>query len=421
MRRFFPSFQSGLRTVADFRDPNRIVYPVEFLLWAGLFLFVTRLGARRRLRFDLSSPAGIENLNRLAGTNVAAIPHPDTLVYYLKGLSPSELGEVRFGMVYDVIRSRALEKMRLRGQFYTVATDGTGVLTFHERHCEHCLTQVQDGKTTYYHMVLEMKLVTPTGLALSVATEFIENTPGKTKQDCELAAFYRLVPKVRERFPQLPLCLLLDSLYLNQNVLRMLKQHRLHSIINFKEGSLPTAYSEFQALHPLTQGQTLRRKDGHVEQVFRWVNGLVHEGETFNAFECVETVPGEPPTTFFWATDFTVTEKNVVELSQQGGRCRWKIENQGFNTQKNQGYNLKHAYSEHEMAAKNFYLLLQVAHLLVQLVEASNLLPRPVAVLFGSSQAFAQRILEAFRNGVLSAEMLREIAAGRYQVRLDTS
>ena len=309
----------------------------------------------------------------------------------------------------------------MRGQFYTAAGDGTGILTFHERHCEHCLTQVHDGKTVYYHMVLEMKLVCPNGLALSLATEFIENTDGERKQDCELAAFYRLIPKLRKRFPLLHLCLLLDGLYLNQNVLRLLKKHRIHYIITFKEGSLPTAYSEFQALHPLTQGQTLRRRDGEVEQSFRWVNGLLHEGETFNAFECVETVPGQPPTTFFWATDLTVTEKNVVELSLQGGRCRWKIENQGFNTQKNQGYNLEHAYCEDETAAKNFYLLLQIAHMLVQLVETSNLLPRPVAKLFGSSRAFAQRILEAFRNFVLSAETLRQIATGRYQVRLDSS
>lgn len=390
-------------------------------MWSGLLLFVFRLGSRRRLRFELSSPAGIENLNLLAHTGVALVPHPDTLAYFLKGLPPAELAEVRSGMIQDLVRSRALEKFRLRGQFYTAAGDGTGVLTFHERHCEHCLTQVHEGNTVYYHPVLELKLVFPNGLALSLATEFIENTDGQTKQDCELAAFYRLIPKLRKRFPLLPLCLLLDGLYLNQNVLRLSRKYRIHYIITFKEGSLPTAYSEFQALHPLTQGQTLRRQDGTAEQHFRWLNGLVHENETFNAFECVETVPGKPPTRFFWATDLAVTERNVVELSQQGGRCRSKIENEGFNAQKNLGYNLEHAYCEDETAAKNFYLLLQIAHLLVQLVETSNLLPRPVAKLFGSSRAFAQRILEAFRNFVLSAETLRQIATGGYQVRLDTS
>lgn len=397
------------------------MYPGRSLLWSGILLFATRLGSRRRLRFEFCSPAGIENLNRLAETDVAEVPHPDTLAYFMKGLPPTELPKVRFGMIQDLLRSRALEKFRLLGQFYPAACDGTGVLTFDERHCEHCLTQVHEGQPVYYHTVLEMKLVFPNGLALSLATEFIENTNGQTKQDCELSAFYRLIPKLRKRFPQLPLCLLLDGLYLNQNVLRLLEEHHIHYIITFKEGSLPTAYSEFQALHPLTQGQTLRRQDGTAEQRFRWINGLVHEAETFNAFECVETVPGDPPTTFFWATDLTVTRENVVELSLQGGRCRWKIENEGFNTQKNLGYNLEHAYCRQETAAKNFYLLLQIAHLIVQLVEASNLFPRTVAKLFGSSRAFAQRILEAFRNAVLPAETLREIATGRYQVRLDTS
>jgi len=407
--------------LADFRDPKRRVYPARCLVWAGILLFVFRLGARRRLRFDLSSGAGLANLNRLASTEVAEIPHPDTLAYLLRGMPPEELAEVRSRMIQDLIRSRALEKFRLRGRLYTLACDGTGVLTFHERHCDNCLTQQHGGGTIYYHNVLETKLVLPNGLALSVATQFIENTDGKTTQDCELAAFYRFVPQFRKRFPMLPCCLLLDGLYLNQNVLGLTKRHRLHYIITFKEGSLPTAYAEFQALHPLAPGQTLTRQIGTVKQTYRWVNGLVHEGHTFNAFECVETVPGRKPTTFFWATDLPVSKKNVVELSENGGRCRWKIENEGFNVQKNQGYDLTHVYCENETAAKNFYLLLQIAHLLVQLVEKSNLFARPVARLFGSSRAFALRLLEAFRNVALSAQALEEILAMQYQIRLDTS
>jgi hypothetical protein len=350
-----------------------------------------------------------------------AIPHPDTLAYLLRRLPPDGIEGVRSEMMDTLLRSRALEPFRLQGRVYTIAADGTGMLVFHERHCPHCLTQEHPGGTVYYHNVLEMKLVTSNGLALSIATEFIENTDGTRKQDCELAAFYRLIPKFRSRFPMLPVCLLLDGLYLNQNVLRLLKKHRLHYIITFKEGSLPTAYSEFQALHPLTHNQTLRRQDGTVEQAFRWLNGLVHEDATFNALECVETVPGKKPTTFFWATSLTVTHNNVVDLSDNGGRCRWKIENEGFNTQKNGGYNLTHAYSEHETAAKNFYLLLQIAHLLAQLLEKSRLLTKPAALLFGSSRAFALRLLEAFRNVALSAEQLHDILTVRYQVRLDTS
>ena len=399
-----------------------MVYPVRSLIWSGVLLFLFRLEARRRLRFDLGSAAGVGNLNLIAETSIEEVPHPDTLVYYLKGLCPEELSAVRTGMVRGLVRSRALEGDRLLGCYYTIAIDGTGHLSFDSLHCPHCLTQeLSNGNTRYYHPVLEAKLVCENGLALSVATEFIQNTDGSNKQDCELAAFYRLLPKLREEFPMLPICLLLDGVYLNQHAMRLARTLRLHWIITFKEGSLPTAYAEFHALHALTSGQTLEREQAPRRQHYRWLSGLRHEDQTFNAFECVETNAQSHTTTFLWATDLPVKRSNVVELSQRGGRCRWKIENQGFNTQKNQGYNLEHAYCRHPVAAKNLYLLLQIAHLLSQLIEKGNLLGAPVAKLYGSSRAFARRLLEAFRNTCIPAEVWADIIARRFQIRLDTS
>jgi len=102
----------------------------------------------------------------------------------------------------------------LLDKYFLVVMDGTGVLTFPERHCAHCLTMTHHGHTTYYHPVLEAKLVTRVGLVFSLMTEFIEN-PGEspTKQDCELKAFYRLAERLKRRFPRLPICLLLDGLF----------------------------------------------------------------------------------------------------------------------------------------------------------------------------------------------------------------
>jgi hypothetical protein len=99
-------------------------------------------------------------------------------------------------MTETLIRRKVLAATRLLGQYYLVAIDGTGVLVFPERHCAHCLTRTQHGVTTYYHPVLEAKLVTTSGFAFSLMTEFIEN-PGAapTKQDCELTAFYRGAPE----------------------------------------------------------------------------------------------------------------------------------------------------------------------------------------------------------------------------------
>ena len=399
-----------------------MVYPVRSLVWAGILLFLFRLGARRRLRFELGGAAGVENLNRIAETNLEAVPHPDTLAYLLERLPPDAMAEVRRGMVQELLLSRALERYRLLELFYTIAIDGTGHLVFKERHCPNCLTQKhKSGSTTYYHPVLEAKLVCPNGLALSVGTEFIENTDGRTKQDCELAAFYRLLPKLRRDFPMLTACLLLDANYLNQNVMRMATKLRFSYIITFKEGSLPGAYSEFEALHSLTEGQTLHRKHEGLVRDYRWLGGLRHSDQTFNAFECVETKPNGKRTRFAWATNITVKDKNVTELSQHGGRLRWKIENEGFNTQKNQGYELEHAYSEHPIAAKNLYILLQIAHILWQLLEKGNLMGQAVARVFGSSRAFAVRLLEAFRNIVTPLAEWVSILGQRFQIRFDTS
>ena len=108
-------------------------------------------------------------------------------------------------------------------------------------------------------------------------------------------------------------------------------------------------------------------------------------------------------------------------LCEKGGRARWKIENQGFNTQKNGGYALEHAYCEDWNAAKNFYFVMQIAHLISQLIEKGNLLKTSVRKLFGSISAFVARLLEAWRTVALDSAVIEEHLGVRYQIRLDSS
>ena len=83
--------------------------------------------------------------------------------------------------------------------------------------------------------------------------------------------------------------------------------------------------------------------------------------------------PSQTKTTRFrWITNLTLKDKQVIELANQGGRIRWKIENEGFNVQKNGGFGLEHAYTTHPIASKVFYLLLQIAHLIAQLIERGS-------------------------------------------------
>ncbi len=92
----------------------------------------------------------------------------------------------------------------------------------------------------YSHPVVEAKIVTPNGFALSIETEFVENsTPGVSVQDCELKAMYRLLERLGKKYPQLRICLVLDSLYVSEEILRLCELHDWRFIIIFKEGGAP--------------------------------------------------------------------------------------------------------------------------------------------------------------------------------------
>ena len=108
-------------------------------------------------------------------------------------------------------------------------------------------------------------------------------------------------------------------------------------------------------------------------------------------------------------------------LANRGGRLRWKIENEGFNLQKNGGFALEHAYSTHPGPIKNWYLLLQIAHLILQLLERGNLLGQTAARLFGSLRGLARRLAESLRQQLIPAEALEPARCAARQIRLNSS
>lgn len=394
--------------------------------WTGLLVFLLKLGSRRQIRFELDSPTALENLNRLAGCRQDRVPHGDTLNYFLGRLAPGELAGLRRRMVNRLIRMKVLDGGRLRGHFLVVI-DGTGQLHSRRRHCPHCLERTVGGATQYYHHVLEAKLVTPEGLAISIGTAFIENAdPKATKQDCELKAFTRLAEQLHKDFPQLRVCLLLDALYANGPVFDLCRQYRWKFIVTFKEGSLPALWTEYEALRGLQpENRRTETPAEGVRQTFTWVPDLPYtdtEGRTFRlgALECREQDHAKEGF-FAWLTNFTVCANTVAALANRGGRLRWTIENQGFNIQKNGGFALEHAYGTGPWAIKNFYLLMQLAHLVLQLVERGNLLVDRCERLFGSLRTFGRRLAESLRHALIPTQALDVVAAARIQIRLRTA
>lgn len=426
MAHFWPDLREWLAEVTDTRDQPKTTYGCAFLLVMGLMLYLLKLGSRRQLRFELDSPEMLANLNRLSGCQQETIAHSDTVDHLLGHVPPRALRGLRRKMVQRLLRMKVFVHARLFGH-YRIVLDGTGQLFFRKRHCPHCLTKTVDGVTQYYHHVLEAKLVTPEGLAISIASEFIENNdPKATKQDCELKAFRRLAEHLKQDFPQLRICLLLDGLYANGTVFDLCQQYHWKYIVTFKQGSLPALWQDYQGLLPLApeNRRTAKTTDGR-QQTFAWAEALEHVDQEkrthhLNAFQCLErTRDGEH--FFAWLTNCSVSSDTVATLANGGGRCRWKIENEGFNIQKNGGFNLEHAYSTGDRQIKNFYLLLQIAHMILQFIERGNLLGENCRRLFGSLVNVARRLAESLRNRLIPREALDPHAAKHIQIRLDSS
>jgi len=286
-------------------------------------------------------------------------------------------------------------------------------------------------------------LLGPAGVVVSLDSEFIENADaadaqGKSaeqiKQDCELKALHRLLPRVKKAYPQLRFVLALDSLYACGPVFALAQQLTWSFVVTFKQGRTPALWQEYCALRAACPENELERRwgDGRV-QVFRWVPQLAYqdsEGRAWklDALECTETTKDGERQYFAWLTALPVNRKTVEVIAQQGGRDRWKVENEGFNRQKNSGLNLEHVYSTDPEKWKAYYLLLQIAFLLVQLVERGSLLRRlaaeagrPVWKLFGSLRNVARRLLDSVRFLAWEDDWFDARQAGTLRIGLDSS
>ena len=429
VQHFFGGFRQLFGALTDVRVPEQTTYKLETLMATGVLMFLFRLEARRQIN-ELLRNNGPSAAKYQAYLDPAGCPHGDTLNYAFMRISVDEVQAVVTEMIHALIRRKLLYQHRLRDTYHMVAIDGTGRLTYPERHCPHCLTRTHHGRTQYYHPVLEAKLITPTGLAFSLMTEFIEN-PGEnpTKQDCELKACYRLLARLKARFPRLPICLTLDGLYAGGPTFAQCEAYGWKYLVVLQEADVPYLNDEFRALSQLEPGKGVHFQtgvQGEIEQDLRWVNQIAYvdsdgREHSLAVLQCLETKPNRKQerqtTRFKWVTNFTVKATNVIELANQGGRLRWKIENEGFNVQKNGGYALEHSYSRDPNASKIFYLLLQIAHILAQLIERGSLFRRAFPKGVGSAKNLAYRLLEAWRNLQLSATAFRRMLDVRVQIR----
>jgi hypothetical protein len=374
----FPDIFDRFNLLTDNR--KRKEYSMAEIVTGALFMFIFKETSRNSYNNDRRETCFRKNFYKLFGFN---LPHGDTLDEVLCELPPGEFEILKATLVGGLIEQKILRKFRFLGKFYLVAVDGTGMATFEEKHCEHCLSKTsKNGITTYFHYVLEAKIVTTSGLSISLASEFVENVPGRDydKQDCEQKAFVRLAAKIKKFFPRLAICILADGLYPNNNVFDICIRNNWAFIINLKDGNLKTVQTEVSLMRATAQKKFVYRKNksSRTTLEYSYLNEIEYSGHYYSWVECKEDILYTKDNStvhqrFVYITNIAQDKDNVIETADSG-RLRWKIENEGFNTQKNLGYALEHKYSRNSFPAmQNYYQIMQIAHMINQMAEQSRL------------------------------------------------
>ena len=375
IRHFFPELIPLLKQTKDHRHQSYIDYKNHVLLFTRIMATVLRIESMRKITSELNTTISIQNSGIVLEQDeeTTDLPHWKTINDYLEKLEPSELEKIIPQLVTRLTRMRTFENSRIRNKYWHIVVDATHLYSFDERHCKHCLVKkFKDDagnvvRHEYYHVVLEAKLVINQNIVISLSTEFVENEYSEVKkQDCELNAFYRLAKKLKKRFPRLPVCLGMDSLYACKPIFDLCQKNGWKYIIRFKDGSIKSIAEEFHTLKHLEPDNVWTKTEGKIQKTYRYVTGIQYQDHKLNIAECEQSNLKYP---FAFITNFPLSKRNCEQLVS-AGRSRWKIENEGFNEQKNHGLGLKHMFSENYNAMKNHYFLIQIGHMIAQLFEA---------------------------------------------------
>ena len=399
----FGLLRSGFADLADHRSGKPDIALTDALL-SAFALF--SLKSPSLLAFDQERTEG--NVQRVYG--IERVPCDTAMREILDPVEPESLRPL-FKYVFRALqRGKVLEEMVFVEGHYLLALDGTGYFSSNQMHCASCLeTPHRHGTITYRHQMLGAALIPPDKRAvIPLMPEPIVKQDGTEKNDCERNAAKRLIVKLRQDHPHLKLIVTEDSLSSNAPHIQVLQDHNLHYILGVKEGDHASLFEHVAAAEPAGRVTYYDRDDAEtgVRHRFRFVSDLplneAHADLRVNFLECWEW-DGDQVQHLSWVTDLRVTKGTVYQL-MRGGRARWRIENETFNTLKNQGYHFEHNYGHgYQHLSVVFAVLLLLAFCVDQVQQLCCPLFQAVWAKLGSKRRLWERMRALFYDYALDS------------------
>ena len=361
--------RAGFSTVKDPLQGKAIRFSLADCLMSGLAVF--GLKCPSLLDFDEGRHKAVvrHNLSFLYGVTKA--PCDTRLRERLDEVSPNVFPRIYKGLFSAAQRGKVLPMYESIDGHSVVSADGTGVFHSEKIHCSNCCTKNhRDGRKSYYHQLLSAVMIHPDQHeVIPLFSEAIVQQDGNTKNDCERNASKRLWTQLRKMHPHLKMIAVEDGLYSNGPHLDLLASLSIHYVIGVKPNDHKHLFNCVRACphEPIK----LNCDDKHYE--LSWHNDIAlnksREDYRVNFLECWETNKKGKRRHFTWITDFVITEENAFTLMKIG-RSRWKIENETFNTLKNQGYHFEHNFGHGKKHLCNVFAhLMMLAFLIDQLQQ----------------------------------------------------
>ena len=400
----FLSLREGFERIPNDRPPNADLSLSDALMsaFAMFSLKDPSLLAFEQRRND-------ENLKSVY--HIQNIPCDSYLRTILDGLDPELLRPSFKDVFRQLQRGKALEPFVFYQGCYLLSLDGTGYFSSHKIHCDSCMEKVsKNGEITYYHQMLGAAIVHPDMKeVIPLMPEPIIKQDGQAKNDCERNAAKRFLHKLRRDHPHLRLIVIEDGLSSNAPHVRELQDHNLHYILGVKEGDhgfLFERVRQAERAGRVTVWEYVEEATG-VRHRFRFLNEVPlnesNQDLLINFLEYWEVHSDGREKHFSWVTDFRLEEQNVYRI-MEGGRARWKIENETFNTLKNQGYQFEHNFGHGEQnLSVVFAMLMMLAFLVDQTQQLCCPLFRAVWKKLGSKKMLWERMRSMFREYIVSS------------------
>ncbi len=376
----------------DARQKGKVEYSLHDCCQSAFAMMFFQDPSLNAFQLRLQEKRQLNNLKTMF--NVTAIPQSTQLRTALDDIASTEIELLFSDFLRPVQKGKQLELFEFMDGKYLIPLDGVQYFSSNNISCPCCLTKTTDKTTTYYHQVVAATIVCP-GIkqVMPLAPEPIENIDGTTKQDCEINAAKRIVKKIRLTHPKLKIIIGGDGLYSKQPFIDEVKQNAMSFILVAKPTDHTLLYQWFSEFHQMGETRQLEIHDQKGRRHhYEWVNDIPLNGskdaDNVNYFEYTILNGNKVNYHNSWVTDITITENNIVQLVK-GGRARWKIENEAFNTLKNQGYHLEHNFGHGDKyLAYNLLLFNFLAFFMHQIFELSDRLYQKCRSKFNSRKEY---------------------------------